>query len=56
MLKMRAMLYFIWEMQVFKLEQNFIFGSKCGHFSPPISIMLQVGTILILVLLNITES
>ena len=32
MLKIRAMLCFIWEMQVFKLDQNFVLQSKCEHF------------------------
>ena len=35
MLKMRAMLCFIWEMQVFKLDQNFVLASKCEHFGTP---------------------
>ena len=35
MLKMRAMLCFIWEMQVFKLDQNFALASKCEHFGTP---------------------
>ena len=35
MLKMRAMLCFIWEMQVFKLDQNFVLASKCELFGTP---------------------
>ena len=29
---MRAMLWFIWEMQAFKLDQNIVLGSNCEHF------------------------